>query len=267
MNQQTHFNQLKTVLQELYTTFEDGLDIASPDLTTVVNNTGDTASALEDVVTNTANIANGTNDITTNTGIVSACVDQVNHHLEVDTNAINGVTMAVNSGNKSNGCQRVTIATDDVNLQKISNCVNVGTSKVEVNASISGVPQTNLIYLNGNAIAVNTGSSSTGTQRVCIADNDTNLSGMATNIGAMTTDLDTLTNRIEGVASGYVTGLGVVLRGVKFGAGDESLAVANGDVNTGTLRVTIADNDTNLAAIKQILQDVWDSTAHALRTV
>ena len=64
--------------------------------------------------TGTARVCIASDDI--NLKKLSDCVDNVNHHLEVDTNAINGVTMAVNSGNNSAGVQRVCLATDDVNI-------------------------------------------------------------------------------------------------------------------------------------------------------
>lgn len=68
--------------------------------------------------------------INTWTGVLAACVDQVNDHIEVDTNAINGVTMAVNSGNNSAGVQRVCIATDDINLAAIK--ADIGTINTNI---------------------------------------------------------------------------------------------------------------------------------------
>lgn len=50
---------------------------------------------------------------------LNQCFDAVNHHVEVDTNAINGVTMSVNSGVNGTGVQRVCIADDDVNLSAL----------------------------------------------------------------------------------------------------------------------------------------------------
>lgn len=50
---------------------------------------------------------------------LNQCFDAVNHHVEVDTNAINGVTMAVNQGVNGSGVQRVCIADDDVNLSAL----------------------------------------------------------------------------------------------------------------------------------------------------
>lgn len=163
-NVEQFIKQLPTKLAELKTTFEAGLPVSGDDLT----------------------------DIVTNTGIVSACVDQVNHHVEVDTNAINGVTMAVNSGNKDNGTQRIAIATNDVNLA-----------------------------------AINTNAATTATL-------------------------------LNGWVGGYLPGVNVVLRGIHFGAGDENIAASSGNITNGTLRVAVADDDTNIAPMKAYMNTAQD---------
>lgn len=283
MNQQTHFSQLKTVLQDLYTTFEDGLDIASPDLTSVVTNTSDTVSGVADVVTNTATIA--TNVATTNSklDILNDCVDEVNGQLQCNVNALGGVMVSRNSGNLDDGVQRVCIATNDIRLTEIQTNTNntyntANTIHNDLTIVTDCVDQVNhhlevdTNAINGIQMAADSGNLSGGVQRVCIATNDVNISAMAA-------DMDTLANRIEGVASGYVSGLGVVLRGIKFGAGDEPLNSAAGNYDVGTLRVCIATDDVNISAIKlkidsmqtdintlaTILNDVWDSVNHKLK--
>lgn len=52
---------------------------------------------------------------------LGACVDTVNHRIEMDVTAINGNLVDAGSGIKSTGSQRVTIANDDTNLKAISN--------------------------------------------------------------------------------------------------------------------------------------------------
>jgi len=102
-----------------------------------VNINGISGSTLS---TNSGDVDNGTQRITiadndtnissikTNLDELYACVDHVNKHIEVDTNAINGIILAVNSGTNDNGTQRVCISTDDVNLKKISDCINTTTT-------------------------------------------------------------------------------------------------------------------------------------------
>lgn len=268
-NAEQFIKQLPTKLNELKTIFEGGITISGSDLGDIKTNTSDTAS-------NTA-------DIISNTGIVADCVDQVNGQIQCNVNAIGGVMISRNAGNVDDGVQRVCIATNDSKLTDIAtntnntynsantihndltiltNCVNQVNNHVEVDTNA----------INGIQMASDSGNLSGGVQRVCIATNDVNISAMAA-------DLDTLTNRIEGVASGYVSGLGVVLRGIKFGAGDEPLNSGAGNYDVGTLRVCIATNDVNISAMKlkidsmqtdintlaTILNDVWDSVNHKLK--
>lgn len=56
--------------------------------------------------------------------LLGACIDTENDHLEVDTNAINGVTMQVGPGNSEisagvSGVQRMCIATNDLNMNAL----------------------------------------------------------------------------------------------------------------------------------------------------
>lgn len=123
------------------------------------------------------------------------CIDNVNHHLEVDTNAINGVAMQVNSGNLEisagvSGVQRVCIATDDVNLAAINSssatvagAVSAGKMQCEVTNNVSAD-----ILIGG--LAPSTGDGFYGgvgdnVQRVVIANNDPLLSSIDGNISGM----------------------------------------------------------------------------------
>lgn len=227
MSNTEHFlKQVYSKLQELKVVLEAGLPVSGTDLTSIA----------------------------TNTATVSACVDTVNHHLEVDTNAINGVTMSVSNGTLDSGTQRVCIADDDANLSGIyAQLINLGGAIWFPDVqSING----NACLLNGNAINLGDGNNGAGCQRVTIARDDYNVKQLMAN------------------SSGWIPAFNVNLRGIHFGASDVDISSANGNVDSGTLRVTIADNDTNLAniasnltTIANILSDVWDSTAHALRTV
>lgn len=87
---------------------------------------------------------------------------------------MNGAAIAMNTGVRAAGVQRVTICTDDVVPASQSGTWNIGTvttvSTVTAVTTVSTV--TNLSQLGGNAIAMNTGARSAGTQRVTIATDD-----------------------------------------------------------------------------------------------
>lgn len=105
--------------------------------------------------------------------------------------------------------------------------------------------------INGVTMAVNSGNLSNGTQRVSIATNDVNLAAINTNAATTATLLN-------GWVGGYVPGMNVSLRGIHFGAGDETIAAASGNVTNGTLRVTVAENDLNIAAQTAYLNTTQD---------
>lgn len=60
-------------------------------------------------------------DIITPINNLGLCLDNTNHHVEVDLNALNGTMLDAGSGLKSAGCPRVVIANDDTNMRAISN--------------------------------------------------------------------------------------------------------------------------------------------------
>lgn len=80
----------------------------------------------------------------------------------------NGVAIALNTGVRSTGTLRVTIATDDIVPCSQSGTWNIGT--VTTVTTVSTV--TSLSQFNGVAIALNTGTRSTGTLRVTVATDD-----------------------------------------------------------------------------------------------
>lgn len=284
MNQQTHFNNLDDKLAALITTFDNGLDITSPDLASIASSAATTA---------------------TNTGTVANCVYVAQNQLKTDLKTLNDTTIATNSGNLDAGVQRVCIASDDVNLSEVYQCIDHVNKHVEID----------LNAFNGNMSATNQGFLSNGTLRTCIATDDINIANMNTEITKIGTTVDEATDtihidlktlkgvtlennqgylsngvprvciaqddinvaRLTGNSSGDLNAFNVNLRGIRFGGGDVDISSANGNVTSGTIRVCVADNDTNIttlptisadiAQLLVILNDVWDSTAHALRTV
>lgn len=173
-----------------------------------------------------------------------ACIDHVNKHVEVDTNAINGVITSVNVGTLDDGVQRVCIADNDTNIQSMQ-IIQQNLIDRYSNSQVNQYSGVALQTLNGVDIEHNAGVLSDGVMRVCIADDDTNL-------GKLGACIDTGNNRVE-----------VDVNAV----GGTEIAVNSGILGGGVQRVCIADDDTNLLQLVTILTDVWDSTAHALRTV
>jgi|ERR1044071_8670658 hypothetical protein len=227
MNQQEHFNELKIKLTELKTTFEGGLPVTSSDLTSIASQT----LVLSDCVTSG-------NKIKTN-------FRELNDHV-----------ISSNSGNLEDGTLRVCIADNDTNLTAIK----VASEQIASTINMAGFQAVDIATINGTVVQEGAGSVGSGVQRVAIANDDTNLSAINTNV-------NNIVPLVTAWNSGYVPAVNVNLLGVQFGAGANPIAVSNGNLNTATLRVCIADDDTNLAHINAILSDVWDSTAHALRTV
>lgn len=281
-NAEQYIKRLPAHLVDLKTTLEAGLTISATELTNI-------ETATESTATNTLALSNciltnqiktnlkTVNDTTveTNAGNLSAgcqrvciasddvnlsevyqCIDHVNHHLGVDLNAFNGVTSATNQGFLSNGTLRVAIATDDINIANMNTEITkIGTTVDEATDCV----HIDLKTLKGVSLEHNQGYLSNGVPRVCIAQDDINVARLTSN------------------SSGDVNAFNVNLRGIRFGGGDVDISSANGNVTSGTIRVCVADNDTNIttlptisadiAQLLVILNDVWDSTAHALRTV
>ena len=71
---------------------------------------------------------------------IDLCLDNINHHVETDLNALKGVALAVNSGSKSDGCQRVCVATDDVNMSAINTAIStINTNIATINTNITTI--------------------------------------------------------------------------------------------------------------------------------
>lgn len=123
--------------------------------------------------------------------------------------------------------------------------------------SLSGGIVVDVAKINSVATASNSGVLSGGTQRVCIATNDVNMSAINTNIntintsiGNMETDLDALATTVAG---GFST--------VNVAAINGSAAVDNsGVVGVGVQRMCIATDDINSAAINTATANISTKT-------
>lgn len=121
-------------------------------------------------VTNTGTFA--VQSTQTGTWTVGLSADQT---LATVTNLaqLGGVAVAMGTGVRSAGTQRVTIATDDVVPASQSGTWTVGLSASQTLSTVTTVSTvTNLSQLGGQAIAMGTGVRSAGTQRVTIATDD-----------------------------------------------------------------------------------------------
>jgi len=233
-NVEQFIKQLPGKLTEIKTALQGGLPITGTDLTSIATNTSNTAA---------------------NTLVLSDCVTSGNK-IKTNFRELNDHVISANSGNLEDGTLRVCIASNDVNLEAIK----VASEQVASTVNMAGFQAVDIATINGTVVQEGAGILGSGVQRVAIANDDTNLSAINTNV-------NNIVPLVTAWNSGYVPAINVNLLGVQFGAGANPISVANGNVTTATLRVTIADDDTNLAHINAILSDVWDSTAHALRTV
>ena len=238
MNQGQFIKETVTKLSELKTTFEAGLPITS----TVLN---DCKTDLDAINTFTGNLAEAAN-----TGLGSITSDLV---------FIGGNSCDAGAGNLGAGTQRMCIATDDVNLASIaSNIANINTNIVPAYDPGNGRIQVDQQTLNGYVIDAGAGNLSAGTQRMCIATDDVLIS-----------DIDISTSRIAGcvdLVNHHVEVDTNAINGV-------TMAVNSGNNSTGVQRVCIATDDVNLAnisakldSIYTILNDIWNSTNHYIRT-
>lgn len=182
--------------------------------------------------------------INSNTTALYNCIDHVNNYLKVDTNAINGVVTAVNSGVNGNGVQRVTIATDDTLVSDIDtlvtniydqsslayttaftttakNCYKTISSVRNDSAATSfgtnngswsaqavdsnGVVFQNIQKVGGTTVSTNTGVVGAGCLRVTIATDD-NVSTKLTTISTTLTNIYNILNAVysAGAATGQL---------------------------------------------------------------
>lgn len=167
-------------------------------------------------------------------------VDQ-NGRLYVDLKRVGGTAVSVNSGNKDNGCIRVCGAADDTAWTKLSALTN---SQITYAGS--------------------------GTKVFGMGTRDTNTVGFAPlGIGLARWDFSTT----SGTNMFLSTGPGNVADDPSYTGGDTATAhaafrvcIATDDVNMASINSNIATMQGDIATIKTILNDVWDSVSHYLRT-
>ena len=221
-------------------------------------------------------VISGVNKVSNPSKIVPA---QVSVEGSVSTNLkVSDSHVSVDKGTSDTSTLRVAIVDDDTNLSLMSSSVdnNNGTGNISLNTNLN---------ISGVDANVGDGNVENGTLRVTIADNDTNLKPINENVAhsirnfkieensdgslktyneELTTDANT--NKHYTIMGGvnliapeggagdatYLTPVQVSEEGslsTNLKVGDETLNLRDGNVEDGTLRVTIADNDTNLAAI------------------
>lgn len=166
---------------------------------------------------------------------VYACIDHTNKHVEVDTNAINGVTMDVNAGNNSAGTQRVCISTDDVNLASIKTTMDH--LNVCIDTEITTV-LTDQTTIQGSIVSTNAGTLDFGTQRVCIATDDANLAAINTNTTEIYNCIDHVNKHVE-VDTNAINGVTMAVNSGNNGNGVQRVCIANDDANISYLTNTI----------------------------
>jgi hypothetical protein len=156
------------------------------------------------------------------------------NYLNVNAN-IAGTDVDSNSGNKSAATQRVVIADDDVNLSAIK------TSLDNLDNAVDG----NYLNINqniaGTDVDSNSGNKSAQTQRIVIATDDVNVS-------AIKTSLDNIDNAVDG---NYLN--------VNANIAGTDVDANSGNKSAATQRVVIADDDTNLSAIKTSVELLDDA--------
>lgn len=150
--------------------------------------------------------------------------------LDANITQLNGATIAVNSGVLSGGVQRVCIATDDINIKKLgdSSFNDTASSTQLIRASVRLYDGVGSEYVPAHSGAGNT---SNQTQRVCIADNDTNLLKLSNCVDTVNTRLEIDLNGINGTAT----------------------AVSSGVLTNGCQRMSIATDDLNMVALRKMI--------------
>lgn len=245
MNQE---KSLVNILNEVKSVLSGGITISGTPLTSIVTNTGNSATSLASINGQTANMD-------TNIFTISECV--ASQKLNV-AQYINGFPMDAAAGGTDLGTPRFCIANDDVLLSSINTNINsINTNLSNINTNIvpaydpgNGRIQVDQQTLNGFAIDAGAGNLSAGTQRICIASDD-NLTGtIAIQTGRVAGCVD-LGNNLLNVDNSMVSGT--------------AISVNSGNKDAGCQRVVVATDDINLAHINAILTDVWDSTNHYLK--
>jgi hypothetical protein len=196
-------------------------------------------------------------------------------YVQNDIAKIAGTGVSVNSGTKDAGCQRVVIATDDVNLSAINT-----TNTTLAGAVSSSKMNNNISSVAGTTISVNSGVKDNGCVRVCGASDDTSWSKLSVLTNAQytfPTGLDksiSVCNRESSISRQCGIGIGIARHDgvdtsvigynafIATGSGNISAAptyTGSGD-NKDTYacpRVVIATDDVNLSAMKTDLDNIY----------
>lgn len=220
--------------------WDDGTDHCQVDIST------QTLSAVKVSKDATPNSATNPLSVAVGDGTNEADVIATINSLKTDLSSVKGTVTDVNSGNKSDGSQRVVVATDDVNMSAIKTAVEImddwddGADHCQVDISTqtldaikvsrNATPNTNLnpIYTEVTASALPAGAATEAT----LADVKTSVQIMDDWDESDRAKVNVNLN--SGIA-------------VDIGAGNAS---------TGTARVSVATDDVNMSAIKTAIEIV-----------
>ncbi len=185
---------------------------------TNLNNCIGTNELQVDIVASLPTGSNAIGKLSANSGVDIGDVD------------VTSLPLTFNSGNKDATCQRIVIATDDVNLSAIKSSLD------NIDNSVDG----NYLNINqniaGTDVDSNSGNKSAATQRVVIADDDVNVSAIKTSLQA-----------IDNAVDGNYLNINQNIAGTDVDAN-------SGNKSAATQRVVIADDDVNLSAIKTAVE-------------
>ena len=161
---------IKTAV-EIMDDWDDGADHCQVDIST------QTLSAVRVSKNATSNSYTNPMSVAVGDGVNEVDVIATINSLKTDLSSVAGTATDVNSGNKSNGSQRIVIATDDINTAAMKSSLDImddwdesDRAKVNVNLN-SGIP-----------VDIGAGDNASGTARVTIATNDVNMSAIKTAI-------------------------------------------------------------------------------------
>ena len=181
---------------------------------------------------------------------------------------VGGTAVDVNAGSVSAGSQRVTIATDDINLAAIKTAVEIlddwdASDRCNVNVALNA----------GVSVDIGAGNASTGTARVSVATDDVNLAAIKTAVEIMddwdssdtckvTLAAQTLTAvAVSKDSSANATANRIFTASNVDQVGGTAIDVNSGNKSNGSARVVIASDDVNLSAITTAVQLIDDAVS------
>jgi len=216
-----------------------------------------------------ATIDSDTNDIKTSIQSLDNAVD--GNYLNVNQN-VAGVDVAVDSGNKGTTVPRVCIATDDIPVALVNTKLQAGndllttidadTNDIKTSLqSIDNAVDGNYLNVNQNVagvdVAVDSGNKGVTVPRVCIATDDIPVALVNTKlqagndllatIDADTNDIKTSIQSLDNAVDGNYLNVNQNIAGTDVDSN-------SGNKSAASQRVVIADDDTNLSAIKTAVE-------------